>query len=349
MSGLRFQFERHGAVVAKHQPPFLIISWLRAQLGFHRHGPLFYRQFITTANHAPQIVSTEPPVFFQIWSFVNTTTLKSHRLVSRYKCGPILSRRNAYCHALSSGKLWCTNFVFGQRRYEFTKRAEFPTRPGDVSRIPEGSGAEKDYHSNLYQEYTRRVSNFQFQMIALTFKSYFMCPVRRSHWFHTVLVSQAELEKVCNNASMKKRWGPSPWVHHATVFNWHEHFRTYRFAILGLSLSTLLDINQPQDLLRALLNAITEYDQAKEEGDNKSSKMVILFLHCMKEPSLNANVHYSAYQIQQRQKPKERLFRPCRILSGQLERCVLSLRTFNGSFLLCYTCHLCNSAHIITK
>jgi hypothetical protein len=51
-------------------------------------------------------------------------------------------------------------------------------------------------------------------------------------------------------------------------------FRTYRFAILGLSLSTLLDITQPQDLLRALLNAITEFDQAKEEGDNKSSKMV---------------------------------------------------------------------------
>jgi len=49
---------------------------------------------------------------------------------------------------------------------------------------------------------------------------------------------------------------------------------TYRFAILGLSLSTLLDITQPQDLLRALLNAITEYDQAKEENDNKSSKMV---------------------------------------------------------------------------
>jgi len=47
-----------------------------------------------------------------------------------------------------------------------------------------------------------------------------------------------------------------------------------------------LDINQPQDLLRALLNAITEYDQAKEEGDNKSSKMVTLFLRCMKEPSL---------------------------------------------------------------
>jgi hypothetical protein len=50
--------------------------------------------------------------------------------------------------------------------------------------------------------------------------------------------------------------------------------RTNRFAILGLSLSTLLDINQPVDLLRGLLNTITEYDQGKDESDNKSSKMV---------------------------------------------------------------------------
>ncbi|KJA20290.1 hypothetical protein HYPSUDRAFT_142547 [Hypholoma sublateritium FD-334 SS-4] len=72
----------------------------------------------------------------------------------------------------------------------------------------------------------------------------------RSHWFHTILISRAELDKVFNNADMKRR--------------------TARFAILGLSLSTLLDINQPPDLLRGLLNTITEYDQAKEEGDGKS-------------------------------------------------------------------------------
>ncbi|KAF9009447.1 hypothetical protein BDQ17DRAFT_1235794, partial [Cyathus striatus] len=69
----------------------------------------------------------------------------------------------------------------------------------------------------------------------------------RSHWFHTILISRAELDKVFNNNDMKKR--------------------THRFAILGLSLSTLLDINQPQDLLRGLLNTVTEFDQSKEESD----------------------------------------------------------------------------------
>jgi hypothetical protein len=40
-----------------------------------------------------------------------------------------------------------------------------------------------------------------------------------------------------------------------------------------MSLSTLLDINQPQDLFRGLLNVVTEFDLSKEEGENKS-KMV---------------------------------------------------------------------------
>jgi hypothetical protein len=34
-----------------------------------------------------------------------------------------------------------------------------------------------------------------------------------------------------------------------------------------MSLSNLLDINQPQDLLRGLLNTLSEYDQAKEDSD----------------------------------------------------------------------------------
>jgi len=34
-----------------------------------------------------------------------------------------------------------------------------------------------------------------------------------------------------------------------------------------MSLSNLLDINQPQDLLRGLLNTIVEYDQNKDDGD----------------------------------------------------------------------------------
>ncbi|KAF9448913.1 hypothetical protein P691DRAFT_813422 [Macrolepiota fuliginosa MF-IS2] len=69
----------------------------------------------------------------------------------------------------------------------------------------------------------------------------------RSHWFHTLLITRADLEREFNNEHMKKR--------------------TYRFAILGFSLSNLLDINNPQDLLRGLLNIVTEFDRSEEESD----------------------------------------------------------------------------------
>jgi hypothetical protein len=46
-----------------------------------------------------------------------------------------------------------------------------------------------------------------------------------------------------------------------------------------MSLASLLDIHQPQDLLRGLLNTITEYDQSKEEGEK--SKMVRNASHSM--------------------------------------------------------------------
>ena len=60
-------------------------------------------------------------------------------------------------------------------------------------------------------------------------------------------MTRSELDRVFNNTEMKKR--------------------TKQFAILGMSLSNLLDIHQPQDLLRGLLNTLTEYEQSKEEGD----------------------------------------------------------------------------------
>lgn len=69
----------------------------------------------------------------------------------------------------------------------------------------------------------------------------------RGHWFHTIVMSRGELDRIFNNTAMRKR--------------------TKRFAILGMSLSNLLDINQPQDLLKGLLNTLTEYDQSKEESD----------------------------------------------------------------------------------
>jgi hypothetical protein len=52
--------------------------------------------------------------------------------------------------------------------------------------------------------------------------------------------------------------------------------RTYRFAILAMSLSNLLDIPQVQDFLRGLLNTMNEYDQAREEPD-KPKIVTLLF------------------------------------------------------------------------
>jgi hypothetical protein len=69
----------------------------------------------------------------------------------------------------------------------------------------------------------------------------------RSHWFHTIMMSRGELDRVFNNVAMKKR--------------------TNLFAILAMSLSNLLDIPQAHDYLRGLLNTMNEYDQAKEEPD----------------------------------------------------------------------------------
>ncbi|KAG6850423.1 hypothetical protein H0H93_013648 [Arthromyces matolae] len=71
----------------------------------------------------------------------------------------------------------------------------------------------------------------------------------RSHWFHTILISRADLEREFSNSNPDIRR------------------RTNRFAILGMSLSNLLDINAPHDLFRTLTNTINEYDQTKDDGD----------------------------------------------------------------------------------
>ncbi|KAI0320325.1 hypothetical protein OF83DRAFT_1025093, partial [Amylostereum chailletii] len=75
----------------------------------------------------------------------------------------------------------------------------------------------------------------------------------RSHWFHTILLSRADLDKVFDNNSMKKR--------------------TYRFAILAMSLASLFDVSQPADLLRGLLNTLNEYEQNREEGDRQRLRL----------------------------------------------------------------------------
>lgn len=69
----------------------------------------------------------------------------------------------------------------------------------------------------------------------------------QSHWFHTIMVTRADLEREFNNTVMKKR--------------------THRFAVLSMSLANLLDINAPQDLLRGVLNTLAEYDQSKVDKE----------------------------------------------------------------------------------
>ncbi|KAF8520152.1 hypothetical protein BU17DRAFT_47038 [Hysterangium stoloniferum] len=66
------------------------------------------------------------------------------------------------------------------------------------------------------------------------------------HWFHTILITRSELEKVFNNTAMRKR--------------------TYRFAILAMSLSNLFDIPTATDFLRGVLQTLAEFDQFQDEN-----------------------------------------------------------------------------------
>ena len=121
---------------------------------------------------------------------------------------------------------------------------------GNSPALPTGTSVE--YLRDLVQKriitltYMRNVhEGWVVYMLIILTRDPTLC--RRSHWFHTIMMSRSELDRVFNNTAMKKR--------------------TKRFAILGMSLSNLLDIHQPQDLLRGLLNTLTEYDQSKEESD----------------------------------------------------------------------------------
>ncbi|KAJ7708520.1 hypothetical protein B0H16DRAFT_1345019 [Mycena metata] len=75
----------------------------------------------------------------------------------------------------------------------------------------------------------------------------------RSHWFHTIMISREDLDRVFNNVEMRKR--------------------TYRFAILGMSLSGLLDISQPLDLLKGLINTLQDYEQSREDNDKPKIRL----------------------------------------------------------------------------
>lgn len=110
---------------------------------------------------------------------------------------------------------------------------------GGVTSPALGQGASVEYLRDLIQK----------RIITLTYlRSIFE---GKSHWFHTILISRSDLEREFNNNEMRKR--------------------TSRFTVLGMSLANLLDVHQPQDLLRGLLNTLAEYEQGRE--DSEKSKM----------------------------------------------------------------------------
>lgn len=82
------------------------------------------------------------------------------------------------------------------------------------------------------------------------------------------MITRADLDKAFNNSEMKRRFT----ISHNFCHTFNSANRSLRFAMLGMSLSNLLDMNSPPDLLRGLTNIMNEYDQSKE--DNDKSKMV---------------------------------------------------------------------------
>ena len=79
---------------------------------------------------------------------------------------------------------------------------------------------------------------------------------RHTHWFHTIAIGRSDLDRAFDNNSMKKR--------------------TARFTVLAMSLAALLDVAHPNDLLRGLLNTLSEWEQNKDEGDRQ--RLVSLYL-----------------------------------------------------------------------
>lgn len=79
----------------------------------------------------------------------------------------------------------------------------------------------------------------------------------RSHWFHTIMITRGELERVFPNSAMKQR--------------------TYRLAMLGMALAHLFDVKEPQDVLRGFSNVLNEYDTMKdppkEDGDRPRMRL----------------------------------------------------------------------------
>ncbi|KAH8117620.1 hypothetical protein DFH11DRAFT_1504628 [Phellopilus nigrolimitatus] len=93
----------------------------------------------------------------------------------------------------------------------------------------------------------------------------------RGHWFNTVMMTRADIDKVFNNTLMRKR--------------------TISFAILGMSLSGIFDNTNANDLLKSLINILTEHEQSKEE--NYKPKMRFFKSNKMPRRQTNAMNDYA--------------------------------------------------------
>lgn len=50
-----------------------------------------------------------------------------------------------------------------------------------------------------------------------------------------------------------------------------------------MSLANYFDVKEPQDFLRGLLNALNEFDQAKEEGERtRVVRLVLTLIPCVR-------------------------------------------------------------------
>lgn len=87
---------------------------------------------------------------------------------------------------------------------------------------------------------------FLLQKRAQTFEYLRRSHEGKVHWFNTVLFQRSELDAAFDNGKMAKR--------------------TVRFAILGMSMSVLLEITAAHDFLRGLLSLLQEFDTIDDEN-----------------------------------------------------------------------------------
>ena len=97
------------------------------------------------------------------------------------------------------------------------------------------------------------------------------------HWFDTILLQKEELETVFDSVRMAKRYSHSPCLKFDAVPKpVCIRYRTVRFAVLGMSLSVLLEVKAAHDFLRGLLSLLQEFDSVTDE--NFKAKTVCSFI-----------------------------------------------------------------------